>query len=177
MKRPSSSPSDLADLAEGLRQEGRLRDALEAVELCLQENPSHPRALLLRGRLLYQEGKILETLELLRPLNSLLGGDERLKTIIAGLGQLWQKRNSQMVPAFVTESMARLLAQQGYLLEALEIYRQLFLTSEEKKRIWEEILLLRDRLGGEDSRGMPKERAVQELEALDHWIQKQQREF
>jgi tetratricopeptide (TPR) repeat protein len=177
MKMQSSSPSDLVDLAENLRLEGRSREALEALERCLQESPKHPRALLLRGRLLYQEGSIPKALEGLRPLNSILDRDSGLKTITTGLEQLWDIRNSQMDPAFVTETMARLLVQQGYLLEAIEIYRQLLLTSEEKKRIWEEILLLRDRLEGEGSRGMERERVVQELEALDHWIQKQQREF
>lgn len=177
MKAPSLSPTGLADLAEGLRQEGKLQEALAAVERCLQESPRHPRALLLRARLLYQEGKLLEALEVLRPLDSILGRDKRLKTITTGLDQLWQRRNSQMAPAFVTESMASLLAQQGYLLEAMEIYRQLYQVSEREKRLWEEILLLRDRLEREGSRETEKERVAQELEALDRWIQKQQREF
>lgn len=175
MKSQSPSPSELADLAESLRLEGRLGEALETVERCLEESPKHPRALLLRGRLLYQEGKVLEALEGLRLLDSVLGRDKGFRTLTEGLEQLWQRRNSQMDPAFATETMARLLVQQGYLLQAMEIYRQLLLASEGEKRLWEEILLLRDRLEREGSREAQDERVAQELEALGRWIQKQQR--
>lgn len=175
MKMQSSSPSDLVDLAESLRLEGRSREALEALDRCLQESPKHPRALLLRGRLLYQEGSIPKALEGLRPLSSILDRDSGLKAITTGLEQLWDTRNSQMDPAFVTETMAGLLTEQGYLLEAMEIYRQLFLASEGEKQIWEKILLLRDRLEREGSRETQKESLAEELEALDRWIQKQQR--
>lgn len=175
MKERSSNPSELADLAEKLRQERRFNEALKVVERSIQESPKHPQALLLRGRLLYQEGKVLQALEVLRPLGSILRRDKGLKTITTGLEQLWQMRNSQMDPAFVTESMAGLLAQQGYLLEAMEIYRQLFLASEGEKRLWEEILLLRERLKQEGSRETQRERVAKELEALERWIQNQQR--
>ncbi|MFQ5904243.1 MAG: hypothetical protein ACE5JO_11185 [Candidatus Binatia bacterium] len=80
-----------------------------------------------------------------------------------------------MDPAFVTESMAGVLVRQGYLLEAMEIYRQLFLASKGEKRLWEEILLLRDRLEREGSRETQRESVAQKLEVLDRWIQSQQR--
>lgn len=129
MKAPASNLSDLVELAESLRQEGRHAEALNEVERCLEQNPKHPRAILLCGRLLYQEGKILQALETLRPLGFMLGQDEGLKAITTSLGRLWQERNVQTEPAFVTETMAGLLTQQGYLLEATKIYRRLFLVS------------------------------------------------
>ncbi|MFQ5904242.1 MAG: tetratricopeptide repeat protein [Candidatus Binatia bacterium] len=73
MKTQLLSPSELADQVEELRQERRFQEALEAVERCLQESPKHPRALLLQGRILYQEGKVLQALEALRPLDFILG--------------------------------------------------------------------------------------------------------
>lgn len=176
MEAPSLSPAELADLAEKLRQEGKQAEALKTVERCLEQNPNHPRSVLLLARLLYQGGKPLEALETLRPLDSTLGRDAALKTIAANLAQLWRERNSQTDPAFVTESMAGLLVGQGYLLEALAIYRQLFLASAGEKRLWERILFLRERLGQEGSRDAQKEKIVQEMEILDRWIQRQQRE-
>ncbi len=175
MEKPPSRSSGLADLAESLRQEGRLNEAMETVERSLQENSNHVRSLLLRARILYQQGQILQALEGLRPLQSLLGEGRELKTIVNGLEQLSQKRISQTDPAFVTEPMARLLIQQGYLLQAIEIYRQLFLASEEKKVLWREILLLRERMEREGSREIRKERLSQEIEALDRWIEKHER--
>ncbi|MBI2992044.1 MAG: tetratricopeptide repeat protein [Deltaproteobacteria bacterium] len=50
--------SELADLAEGLRQDGKYSEARETLERCLEQSPRHPRALLLLGRLQYQEGKL-----------------------------------------------------------------------------------------------------------------------
>lgn len=167
---------ELADLAEKLRQEGKHAEALKTVECCLEQNPNHPRAILLLGRLLYQGGEPLRALAALRPLDFILGLDEALKTIAASLEQLWRERNSQTDPAFVTETMAGLLVEQGYLLEALEIYRQLLLASGGEKRLWERILSLRERLGQGGSRDAQKEKVIQALEVLDRWIQTQQRE-
>lgn len=162
-------------MAESLRQGGRFAAAIETVERSLQENCNHARSLLLRARILYQQGQILQALQSLRPLQSLLGKDRELATIVASLEQLSQKRISQTDPVFVTEAMARLLVQQGYLLQATEIYRQLFLIPEENKELWREILLLRDRLEREGSREIPKERILHEIEGLDRWIEKHKR--
>lgn len=176
MKGPSSTPADLVELAERLRREGRRADAFQAVERCLGQNPNYPRAILLFARLLYQEGKVVQALDAIRPLRSLLGEDGTMRTIAAGLEQLWQERNSPADPSFVTETMAELLAQQGYLLEAMEIYRRLFLSSGGEKRLREKISLLRERLGREGSRDSRQEKLAQELEGWDHWLQGQQRE-
>lgn len=175
MKTPASNPSDLVDLAEGLRQQGRHAEALKEVERCLEQNPKHPRAILLRGRLLYQEGKILQALEALRPLSSILGQDEGFKTVTTSLERLWQERDAQAEPAFVTETMAGLLAQQGYLLEAMKVYRQLFLASGREERLWERILFLRERLGREVPRETRAEKIAEDLAEWDRWIQEQRR--
>lgn len=175
METTALSPSKLADLAEGLRQERRIGEAMEAVEQCLKVSPQHPRALLILGRLWYQNGMLLQALERFKTLESLLGKDQGLKNITTGLKQLQNARSSRIDPAFVTESMAGLLVQQGYLLEAMEIYRQLYLASEHERRLWEEILLLKERLEKEGSRETQKERVDRELETLDLWIQKQNR--
>lgn len=176
MKTPSLTPSDLVDQAEGLRQEGRPTEALKALERCLAQIPGHPRAVLLLGRLLYQEGKLLQARESLRPLESVLSRDEALKTIGASLEQLWRERISQTDPAFATETMAGLLVEQGYLLEAVDIYRRLFLAAGGQKRIWDKILLLKERLGQEGSRDSQSDKITQELEVLDRWIIAQRRE-
>jgi len=172
MKSRSSSPSELADHAEELRRQGRLEEALEAVERSLKENPKHARSLLLLSRLLYQQGKVLQAREALRPLDTASDSDKGWKTIAASLEHLRQSRSSQM-RVFVTETMAGLLVQQGYLCEAIEIYRQLFLASGRENRLWNEILALRDCLEREGSGEMSKERIGQELAALDRWIKKQ----
>ena len=171
-----SSPSELADQAESLRQQGRYAEAWKTVERCLELSPSHSRAILLRSRLLFQEGRPLQALETLRPLESILGEDDAFKAIATSLEKLCRERDAQTDPAFVTESMAGLFVQQGYLLEALGIYRQLFLASGGEKGLWEKILFLRERLAREGSRDTPTERVKQELELLDHWIQGQQKE-
>ncbi len=175
MERLRSRSSSLADVAESLRQEGRLREAMEAVEQALQEDSNHLRSLLLRARIFYQQGQPLQAVEALHPLQSLMGQDRELKAIAAGLEELSRKRISQTDPAFVTEAMARLLVQQGYLLQAIEIYRQLFLAAEEKKDLWGEMISLRERLGREGSREMGQERLAQEIENLDRWIKKYER--
>ncbi|TAK07531.1 hypothetical protein EPO44_03850 [bacterium] len=148
---------------------------MNEVERCLEQNPKHPRAVLLCGRLLYQEGRMLETLESLHLLGSILGQDEGLKTITASLERLWQEKNVQTEPAFITEAMAGLLTQQGYLLEAMKIYRQLFLASGREGRLWERILFLREQLAREGSREARKEKIAEDLEEWDRWIQEQRR--
>jgi len=171
-----ASSTELADLAESLRQQGRYTEAWKVVERCLEQSPRYPRAILLRSRLLFQEGKPLQALESLRPLESILGEDDAFKTIAPSLEKLCRERDAQTDPAFVTESMAGLFVQQDYLLEALGIYRQLFLASGGEKQLWEKILFLRERLAREGSRDAPTQRVKQELELLDRWIQGQQKE-
>ncbi len=174
MKAPISSPAELVDLAESLRLEGRLLDALETIERCLQKSPRHARGLLLYCRILYLAGRYAEALHVLSSLEGILGRDERLTKIAKGLEELWQKPDPKMDPAFVTETMAELHISQGYLWEAMEIYRQLYLASEDERQLWQKILDLRDRLGQEESRKAHEERATERLEALNHWINNQQ---
>lgn len=176
MESRSLSASELADLAEGLRQEGRYSEARKTVERCLEQSPRHPRALLLLSRLQYQEGKLLEALQTLRTVESVLGRQESLAAIADGLEQLRQMRNLPPDPEFATQTMAELLVRQGYLLEAIDIYRQLFLTCGGERRVWEKILSLRERLRREGSRDAGREKVVQRLAILDGWIEAQQRE-
>jgi tetratricopeptide (TPR) repeat protein len=176
MKSESSNPSELVDLAETLRREGQIERALQIVKRSLELDPQHPRAILLLGRLLYQDGKISQALDELRSLNSILTGDNGFKTLTQGLEQISKTKDSQLDAYFATESMARLLAQQGYHLEALKVYRQLYLASGGELLFWKGILELRDRLQQEGSRDTEKERVAQEIEQLNNWIKAQQRE-
>jgi tetratricopeptide (TPR) repeat protein len=173
----ASSEWGIVDRSEGLRREGRIHEALELAENYLRDRPDHPRALLLRSRLLYEQGNLVLALEGLGRLGSILGRDQGLLELVAVLEQLSEIRKSPREPTFVTESMAKLFVQQGYLLEAMETYRQLFLSSREKGELWEEIVRLRDCLAREGSRGVEKERVVQKLEAWDRWMQEQERGF
>ncbi len=175
MKSQSSNPSKLVDRAESLRKEGRLLEALEAVEHCLQRSPGHPRGLLLHCRILYLAGRYAQALHVLDSLEDKLGKGESLKEITEGLERLWQKPNPETDPAFITETMADLHIRQGYLWEAMEIYRQLYLASEGKELLWQKILGLRDRLGQEESQKTKEERAAERWEALNRWIKNQQR--
>ena len=175
LKSRSSNPSKLVDRAESLRKEGRLLEALEAVEHCLQKSPGHPRGLLLHCRILYLAGRYAQALHVLDSLEGKLGKGEGLKKITEGLERLWQKPNPEIDPAFITETMADLHIRQGYLWEAMEIYRQLYLASEGKEPLWQKILGLRDRLGQEESQNTKEERAAERWEALNLWIKNQQR--
>lgn len=175
MKNEAAGVAELVDLAETLRQQGRLEEALQAVNRCLAINPRHARALLLLGRLLYQEGKISRAMEELHSLNAILAGDDGFQILTRGLGEILQKKNSQAEVPFATESMAQLLVGQGYHLEALKIYRQLYLASGAEARFWKAILQLRDRLSQEGSRGTGKEKVAEEIQGLNHWIERQQR--
>jgi tetratricopeptide (TPR) repeat protein len=169
-----SSPSELVDLAESLRLEGRLLDALKAIERCLQNNPRHARGLLLYCRILYLSRRYAEALHVLSSLEGILGRDEGLKKITEGLEELWQKPDPKMDPAFVTETMAELHISQGYLWEAMEIYRQIYLATEGEGQLWQKVLELRDRLELEESRKTQEEKASERLEALNRWINSQQ---
>ncbi len=169
-----SSPSELVDLAESLRLEGRLLDALKAIERCLQNNPRHARGLLLYCRILYLSRRYAEALHVLSSLEGIFGRDEGLKKIAKGLEELWQKPDPKLDTAFVTETMAELHISQGYLWEAMEIYRQIYLATEGERQLWQKILDLRDRLGQEESGKAEKERASERLESLNRWINSQQ---
>ena len=174
LKAPISSPSELVDLAESLRLEGRLLDALKAIERCLQNNPRHARGLLLYCRILYLSRRYAEALHVLSSLEGILGRDEGLKKITEGLEELWQKPDPKMDPAFVTETMAELHISQGYLWEAMEIYRQIYLATKGEGQLWQKVLELRDRLELEESRKTQEEKASERLEALNRWINSQQ---
>lgn len=175
MKSEAAGVSELVDLAETLRQEGRLEEALQTVKRCLAMNPQHARALLLLGRVLYQGGEISRAMEELRSLNAILAADDGFQTLTRGLGEILQKKNSQTDAPFATENMAQLLIQQGYHLEALKVYRHLYLATGAEAHCWKAILGLRDRLRQEGSRGTEKERVAEEIEQLNDWIDKQQR--
>lgn len=176
MERRSSGVSELVDLAEGLRQEGKYSEARKALERCLEQSPGHPRALLLLSRLQYQQGKLLEGLETLRTLESVLGRQESLAVIADGLEQLRQMRNLPPAPEFATQTMAELLVQQGYLLEAIDIYRRLFVSCGGEREVWEKILSLREQLRREGSRDAGREKVARQLAVLDGWIEGQQGE-
>ena len=165
--------SELVDQAEELRREGRLEEALETVERCLEENPGHLRALLLQGRVLYQGGMVSQALRALDLLEELLGRDEALARITEGLKGLLQEPEPDVDPAFVTETMAELHIKQGYLWDAMEIYRHLWGVSPGDK-LWEKILDLRQ--GLEKERFKTKEEKVRRLAALDQWLARQRKE-
>lgn len=171
----ASAVSSLLDRAEGLRRAGKIGDGLELVEGLVRENPDHPRALLLRTRLLFERGSFSQALEALKALSSVPAWQGELRSLRKGLDHLAQLEAAEVDPAFATESMARLLVQQGYLLEGMEIYRRLFLASAGEKRFWEELLVLRERLESERSREVSKERVEKELAAWDRWLEKRQR--
>lgn len=177
MGRMKSSPavSALLDRAEGLRLAGKIGEGLRLVEGLVRQNPEHPRALLLQSRLLFERGSLSQALEVLRALGSVPTRQEELRSLRKGLDDLARLEAAGFDPAFATESMARLLVQQGYLLEGMGIYRRLFLASEGEKRLWEEMLRLRERVEREGSREAPKERVAKELAAWDRWLDKRRR--
>jgi tetratricopeptide (TPR) repeat protein len=181
MKGESPSPSELVDLAESLRQEGRIEEALQTIKRSLEMEPQHPRAVLLLGRLLYQKGNVSQALSELRSLNAVLGEDNGFRTLNRGLQEMLEAKharieNHDFESFFTTESMAQLLTQQGYHLEALKVYRQLYLASGGQPNFWRAILEIRDRLEREGSRGTRKEAVAEELAHLNSWIEARQRE-
>ena len=171
------SPSGLVDRAEEMRREGGLQDALESVEQFLEPTPNHSRALLLRSRLLYELGRGVESLFALRELEEVLGEHEELQLLLETLEQICKRRNASIAPAFATESMARLLAQQSYFLEAMEIYRRLYLAAPERRDLRDELVRLSGRLEQDGSRGAAPDKVARELEAWNRWFKEQQREF
>ena len=155
--------SGLLDDADALRRRGRLSDALEAVERVLAVAPEHRRALLLKSRLFYQNGTLGRALDVARALDPMVDGEAA--ELIAALVRLDQAAHR---PApFATESMARLLAQQGYYLEAIEVYRQLFA---DRPGLRDEIVRIMEIVEREGSRDADAERVRHELEIAARWL-------
>ena len=173
--KPAPAVAALLDRAERLRRAGKIGEGLRLVEELVCQNPDHPRALLLQSRLLFERGSLSQALEVLQELGSVPLWQEELRSLRKGLDHLARLEAAGFDPAFATESMARLLVQQGYLLEGMGIYRRLFLASEGEKRLWEEMVRLRERVEREGSREAPKERVEKELAAWDRWLEKRQR--
>ena len=163
---------ELLDDAESLRRRGHASAAREAVERALVESPAMPRARLLKSRLDYRRGNIGEALEGVRALEPSLGRTE-LAQLRTALERLDEK--ARRAPAFATESMARLLAEQGYSLEALEVYRQLFETAANRDELRDEIARLKDIVQREGSRDATGERVRRELETWERWLEEHPR--
>ena len=140
---------------------------MDAVERVLADDPADPRALLLKSRLFYQSGSLRQALDELRALEAILGHAElaELKLALERLDE-----DSRRPPAFATESMARLLVQQGYLLEALEVYRELCRTAVDPDELRDEIVRLAAVVEREGSRDADGERIRSELEICQDWL-------
>ncbi|HEY2986872.1 MAG TPA: hypothetical protein VGL11_04045 [Candidatus Binatia bacterium] len=151
-----------------------MHEALESVEEFLNAESDHSRALLLKSRLLYETGSVAEAIDSLRALGRIIVGAE-LESIIAALERLRGGEPSRQPQAFATESMARLLTEQGYFLEALEVYRQLFDAAPERGEIYDEISRLKAIVDQEGSRGATSERVAHELEAWNEWLRTRSR--
>jgi len=166
---------DLVDETESMRRQGRLHEALEVVERFLRKSPDHhPRALLLRSRIHYELGRKVQAVQGLHDLGRTVG-NEQVQSIVAAIERLGDSGKSSSDPAFVTVSMAGLLAQQGYFLEALEVYRRLLEAAPERSDWDEETARLKRIVEQEGSRGATRERVAQELEACDLWLKQRQR--
>jgi tetratricopeptide (TPR) repeat protein len=165
---------DLVEETESMRRQGRLLEALEVVERFLRKNPDQPRALLLKSRVLYELGRRSQAVEGLQVLQRILG-DETLQSLLGAIERLGSSTQPSSAPAFVTESMARLLTQQGYFLEALEVYRRLLEAGPENIDWHDEIARLKTRVEQEGSRGATHETVAQELAACDLWLKQCQR--
>lgn len=164
---------ELVDRAEELRREGRLEESLETVDRCLEHHPEHPRALLTRGRVLYQGGMVSRALSTLGSLEAMIGWDEGLARITECLRGLLQEPEPAMDSAFLTETMAELHIKQSYLWDAMEIYRQLY-AAQPEERLWRKILELRRSL--EKERFKTREEKSRRLAALDQWIAGQRKD-
>lgn len=165
-----SGLSESVDRAEAMRRQGRVQEAMESVGRFLRERPNNPRALLLRSRLLYQLGKPTQALEALYEVERIIGKDGELQSVVGALEGLRAREKPPTASAFATESMARLLDQQGYFLEAMEIYRQRLQAAPERGELWEEMARLRGRLEREGSREATQERVARGIEAWDRWL-------
>ena len=161
---------ELNDLAETLRRRGRYPEALATVERGLKKNPANPRGLLIEGRILYQMGMMEQALAALRQLDSRVPESQELHWLTRGLEDLRRGPNPK-ADTFATETMAKLQIRQGYLWEAMEIYRQLYLSTPQQP-LWTKILDLRKRL--QESPGESQD-SVERFQALDQWIENEER--
>ncbi len=162
--------TEAVDDVEMLRRRGRLKEGLAGVERVLEQAPGHPRALLVKSRLLYEQGSAAQALEALRLLERVRDRRE-LEPLAAALGRLEQE--SARAPEFATESMAKLLIQQGYFLEALEVYRRLFEsapTPGERSELLQEIGRVQAMAERDGSRGAARERVERELGICARWL-------
>ena len=159
---------------EAMRRDGRLHEALTSVERVLKEKPNHTRALLVRSRLYYGMGGMTQAVGGLRDLGRVIG-DDRVQSIVRAIERLDDSVKSSSMPTFVTESMGRLLTQQGYFLEALEIYRRLSEAEPEKTELRDEVERLRTMVEQESSRGATSETVAREIEACDLWLKQHPR--
>ena len=159
--------ADVLDTAERLRRRGELPAAMSAVEEVLRETPATPHALLLKSRLLYQSGSLRAALDALRELETVRGTREFAELRL----KLEQLEDDQRRRApFVTESVARLSIQQGYLLEAMDIYRRLFESAPNPGDIIDAVARLKVIVEREGSRDADAERVGRELEITDRWL-------
>jgi tetratricopeptide (TPR) repeat protein len=165
--------ADVLDTAERLRRRGELTAATSAVEEVLRETPAAARALLLKSRLLYQGGSLRGALDALREVESARGTGEfaELRLKLEQLEDAARRR-----APFVTESMARLSAEQGYLLEAMEIYRQLFDSAPNRSEILDEVARLKVTIEREGSRDADADRVRRELDVFGRWLAEHPRE-
>jgi len=157
-----------------MRRQRRLHEALEVVERFLRRNPDHPRALLLRSRVLYELDRTAQAVDALHTLQRIIG-DEMPQSILAAMERLADAIQPTTAPSFVTVSMASLFTQQGYLLEALEVYRRLLETAPDQEDWHAEIARLKTKVQQEGSRGATRERVARELEACEPWLKQRQR--
>lgn len=165
-----SETTEAVDDAEAMRRRGRFPEGLAAVERALEKTPGHPRALLLRSRLLYEMGSVAQAAEALRAVERVWDKRE-LEPLAAALGRL--EAESARAPEFATESMAKILLQQGYSLEALEVYRRLFdvaSSPRERGEMLEEIVRIKVRVELDGSRGAAPERVERELALCARWL-------
>jgi tetratricopeptide (TPR) repeat protein len=167
MRPRSESPT--IDEIDALRRAGRLQEALALVEDFLKEKPNHSWALLVRSRIFYDLGSMTQAVEGLRDLGRIVD-PSRFKSLIGAIERLRDSGKSANAPAFVTESMARLLAQQGYFLESLEVYRRLCEAEPGNDALRNEAERLKSIAEQEGSRDATRERVARELEAYELWL-------
>ncbi|HKA31829.1 MAG TPA: hypothetical protein VKH64_01350, partial [Candidatus Binatia bacterium] len=70
-----------------------------------------------------------------------------------------------------TESMARLLMQQGYYLEAIEVYRRVFEGATNRPGLRDEIVRIMEIVEREGSREADAERVRHELDVSARWLE------